>query len=103
MRGKVRAVPVEQIDYIVASGPYAELHVGGQRHIIREAMQTLEERLDPKVFLRIHRSVIVRIALVDTLLRGAGGDYEVQLKSGVRLRVGRSRREALEKRLGKTS
>lgn len=102
MRGKLRVVPVGDIDYIVASGPYAELYVGDRRLLIREAMQTLEERLDPATFLRIHRSVIVRLDLVDTLHKGAGGDYEVQLKSGVRLRVSRSRREELERRLGVT-
>jgi two-component system, LytTR family, response regulator len=100
MKGKVRVVPVAEVDYIVASGPYAELYVGERRYLIREAMQTLEERLDPAVFFRIHRSAIVRLSLVDTLLRGAGGDYEVQLKSGVKLRVSRSRREELERRLG---
>ncbi len=100
MRGKVRVIPVTEIDYITASGPYAELHVAGKRYLIREAMQTLEERLDPHVFFRIHRSAIVKLALVDTFLRGAGGDYEVQLKDGTRLRVSRSRREALEKLLG---
>ena len=100
MRGKVRVVPVEQIDYITASGPYAELHTGDRTHIIRETMQTLEERLDPRQFIRIHRSAIVRLALVDTLLRGAGGDYAVQLKGGLRLPVSRSRREELERRLG---
>ena len=100
MRGKVRVVPVDQIDYITASGPYAELHTGDRTHIIRETMQTLEERLDPRQFIRIHRSAIVRLALVDTLLRGAGGDYEVQLKGGLRLPVSRSRREELERRLG---
>ena len=63
-------------------------------------MQTLEERLDPEQFMRIHRSVIVRLDLVDTLHRGAGGDYEVQLKGGARVRVSRSRREALERWLG---
>ena len=103
MKGKMRVVPVAQIEYITASGPYAELHVGAERHIIRESMQNLEEQLDPGRFMRIHRSAIVRIDLVDSLLRGGAGDYEVQLKSGVRLRVGRSRRELLEKRLGKTS
>ena len=41
-----------------------------------------------------------RLALVDTLLRGAGGDYEVQLKNGFKLPVSRSRREELERRLG---
>jgi len=100
MRGKVRVVPVDQIDYITASGPYAELHTGERTHLIRETMQTLEERLDPHQFIRIHRSAIVRLPLVETLHRGAGGDYEVQLKSGLRLPVSRSRREELERRLG---
>jgi two-component system LytT family response regulator len=99
-RGKVRSVPVDEIDYIIQSGPYAELHTGGKRHLIREAMQTLEERLDPRRFMRVHRSMIVRLDLVETLHRGAGGDYEVQLKSGARVRVSRSRREALERWLG---
>ena len=101
-RGKVRVVPVSDIEYIVASGPYAELHVGDRRHLIREAMQTLEERLDPARFIRVHRSIIVRLDLIDALLRGAGGDYEVQLRTGARLKVSRSRREALERRMGIT-
>jgi two-component system LytT family response regulator len=100
MRGKVRVVAVDQIDYITASGPYAELHTGERTHLIRETMQTLEERLDPRQFIRIHRSAIVRLPLVDTLHKGAGGDYEVQLKGGLRLPVSRSRREELERRLG---
>src|SRR5205085_7709148 len=100
MRGKVRVVPVEQIDYITADGPYAELHTGDRTHLIRETMHTLEDRLDPRHFIRIHRSAIVRLELVDTLHRGAGGDYEVQLKSGLRLPVSRSRREELERRVG---
>ena len=99
-RGKVQVVPVAEIDFIVASGPYAELYVKDRRHLIRESMTVLEERLDPAHFLRIHRSVIVRIALVETLHKSPGGDYEVQLKGGRRLRVSRSRREELERRLG---
>jgi two-component system LytT family response regulator len=100
MRGKVQSIPVDQIDYIVQSGPYAELHSGGRRHLIREAMQTLEERLDPRKFMRVHRSMIVRLDLVEALHRGTGGDYEVQLKGGARVKVSRSRREALERWLG---
>jgi len=99
-KGQVRVVPVKQIDYIVASGPYAELYVGDKRYIIRERMQTLEERLDPSRFFRIHRSAIVRLDLVETLLRNPGGDYAMQLKGGVRLKVSRSRFEELEKRMG---
>ena len=103
MRGKVRVVPVSQVEYITASGPYVELHTSERAYLIREAIHSLEERLDPERFLRIHRSIIVRVDLIDTFHRGAGGDYEVQLKSGARLRVSRSRREELERRLGVTS
>ncbi|HEU4993723.1 MAG TPA: LytTR family DNA-binding domain-containing protein [Gemmatimonadaceae bacterium] len=100
MRGKVRVVPVSEVDFIIASGPYAELYSGDRRYVIRESMQHLEDRLDPDVFIRTHRSVIVRLDLIETLHKGAGGDYEVQLKGGRRLRVSRSRLEALERKLG---
>jgi two-component system, LytTR family, response regulator len=100
MRGQVRVVPVETIDYITASGPYAEIHVGEKTYIIRERMQTLEERLDPSRFFRIHRSVIVRLERIDTLLREPGGDYAVQLKGGPRLSVSRNRVEPLEQWMG---
>jgi two-component system LytT family response regulator len=100
MRGQVRVVPVKQIDYMVASGPYAELYVGDKRYLIRERMQTLEERLDPAKFFRIHRSAIVRLDLIETLIKNPGGDYGVQLKSGVKLKVSRSRFESLEALLG---
>jgi two-component system LytT family response regulator len=100
MRGQVRVVPVATIEYISASGPYAEIHVGDRTYIIRERMQTLEERLDPTHFFRIHRSVIVKLEQIETLLREAGGDYAVQLRCGARLSVSRNRVEPLEKWMG---
>jgi two-component system, LytTR family, response regulator len=100
MRGQTRVIPVGKIDYITASGPYAELHIGEGVFAVRERMQSLEERLDPKRFARIHRSAIVRLDLVDTLLRASGGDYAVRLRNGVELSVSRGRREELERRLG---
>ena len=99
-RGQVRVVPVTKVDYITASGPYAELHVGGRTFAIRERMQTLDEQLDPAAFFRIHRSAIVRLDRIDTLLHAGGGDYSVRLKDGTELSVSRSRREELEERLG---
>lgn len=100
MRGQVRVVPVESIDYVEASGPYAELHVGDKTYVIRERMQTLEDRLDPSRFFRIHRSAIVRIDRIESLLRSSGGDYAVRLKGGTELSVSRSRREELEEKIG---
>ena len=99
-RGQVRVVPVDKVDYITADGPYAELHVGDRVFAIRERMQTLDERLDPEVFFRIHRSAIVRIDRIDTLLRHPGGDYGVRLKNGTELSLSRGRRDELEQKLG---
>src|SRR5437868_8471084 len=98
-RGKVRFIPVSDIDYILASGPYAELVVGDRKHLIREAMQNLEKQLDPARFFRVHRSAIVQLDRVDALLKARGGDCDVQLRNGVKIKIARSRREELEKRL----
>jgi len=98
-RGQLRVVPVSKIDYITASGPYAELHIADKTFAVRERMQMLEERLDPDVFFRIHRSAIVRLDRIDSLRRAAGGDYAVRLKDGTELSLSRSRREELEQRL----
>lgn len=100
LRGQIRAVPVDRIEYITASGPYAELHIEGKTFAVRERMQALEERLDPQRFFRIHRSAIVRIDMIDVFLRHAGGDYGVRLKNGAELSVSRSKREELEALLG---
>ena len=98
-RGKVSFVPVSDIEFITASGPYVEIHAAGKTHLIREPIQGLEDRLDPSEFLRIHRSIIVRFPLVTALHKGGGGDYELELRNGQRLKVSRGRREAVEQRL----
>lgn len=100
MRGQVRVVPVSEIDFITASGSYAELHVGSDTFVIRERMQTLEERLNPEDFFRIHRSTIVRLDQIDSLLFSGGGDYALKLKDGRQLKISRGRKEELEERLG---
>ena len=98
-RGRVRFVPVEGIDVIEADGPYAVLHVGERRFVIRERMQTLEARLDPALFVRVHRSTIVRTELIEELLIGGQGDYAARLADGREVRVSRGRRADLEAHL----
>lgn len=99
-RGQVRVVPVEDIEAITASGPYVELHVGEKAWLVRERMQTLEERLDPARFARVHRSAIVRLDRIEALLREGGGDYTLRLKGGRQLPVSRSRVDALQRWMG---
>jgi two-component system LytT family response regulator len=62
-------------------------------------MQSLEEHLDPNQFFRIHRSTIVQLDRIETLLVGAGADYTACLKNGQRLKISRKRWEALLQRL----
>jgi two-component system, LytTR family, response regulator len=100
MRGQMRIVPVDRIDFITADGSYAELHVGDDRLVVREQMQALEERLDPKRFCRIHRGTIVQLDRVESLTYSPGGDYGVLLRDRRHLRVSRGRYEELQQRLG---
>jgi two-component system LytT family response regulator len=100
-RGETRIVSVSALTHVTADGSYAELHTReGDTHLIRERMKTLADRLDPDVFMRIHRSVIVRLDAVASILRGGGGDYGVRLHDDTRLRLSRSRVDELEERLG---
>ena len=99
-RGQVRLVPVDAVDYVSSDGPYAEVHAGGEVHVLRETMRALEGRLDPAAFFRIHRSTIVRVDRVEALLTAPGGDYAVRLRDGTRLSLSRGRRDAFARRLG---
>ena len=58
------------LDVVEAVGSYAELHTGEETHLIRERMKTLEERLHPEAFMRIHRSTIVRLEEVRAMAPG---------------------------------
>ena len=99
-RGQVRVVPVAKVLHITASGPYAEIHTAEKTYLIREQMQVLEDRLDPQRFVRVHRSAIVRLDQIEALRRNQSGDYTLQLRGGLQLKVSRSRSEELEKRVG---
>ena len=92
-------VPVADVEWIESDGDYARIHAAGKAHLVSVRMHALEERLDPRRFLRIHRSVIVSLALVSELQRDDDGAGTVVLRSGVRLRVARGRWEHLERAL----
>jgi two-component system LytT family response regulator len=99
-RGKARIVSVDDITHITADGSYAELHTADGTHVIRERMKALASRLDPKQFVRVHRSAIVRLDEVELILRSGGGNYAVRLEDGTTVSVSRGRIEELQERLG---
>ena len=96
----LRVVPVTELECVRAQGNYVELCVGKRTLLLRETMANLEARLDPRLFLRVHRSHIVRLDLVDGMEACAGGGCLVRMRSGLRLAAGRSYRAALRQALG---
>lgn len=97
--GRAIFLRAAEIDWIEAADYYACLHVGERSHLLRRSMADLERDLDQRMFCRIHRSAIVNIARVRELRLDANGEYEVVLQNGVVLRMSRSYREQLQKRL----
>jgi len=89
--GRVRFVPVADVDWIEADGNYMVLHVGDAQHRLRASLAGLTEGLDPKQFVRIHRSVIVNIERIREVQPWFGGDYIAILRTGAKLRVSRLR------------
>jgi len=83
-------VPVEQILWIEAANKYVVVHTTGRDHIARQTIQSLEDALDPKQFLRIHRSILVRKAAVRGLHPLFHGDYIVKLINGAELTLSRN-------------
>jgi two-component system, LytTR family, response regulator len=90
----------DEIDWIEAQDYYVEVHAAGTAHLHREPLRDLEARLDPKRFVRIHRSAIVQIDRIRQLQSLPSGDAAVILRDGTELRVSRSRRDAIRAILG---
>lgn len=97
--GQVHVVPTREVDWIEGADYYARLHVGTRVHLIRETLTSLEQRLDARRFLRIHRSAIVNLSRVRRVEAHQRGDAMAILASGARLKVMRSARAELESRL----
>jgi two-component system LytT family response regulator len=93
--GRAFFVKTEEIDWVEAEGKYVRLHAGRESYLLREAIGSLEAQLDPKKFLRIHRSSIVNIDRVRELQPWFHQDYRVILRDGTELILSRSCRKKL--------
>lgn len=93
--GRIVFLRVDEIDWIEAADNYARIHAGRESHLIRETLQSLEERLNREKFLRIHRSTLVNLDRVRELQPLFHGDYLVKLNDGTELTLSRSYRDKL--------
>jgi two-component system, LytTR family, response regulator len=100
--GRIFFLGVEEIDRIEAADNYVRLHAGRDSHLLRETMNNLERRLDPALFLRVHRSTIINVRRIKELHPLFRGEYEIILHDGTRLTSGRGYRTRLQELCGNT-
>jgi two-component system LytT family response regulator len=95
-RGRILFLPVSDIRWIGAEENYVRICTAGESHLLRETMARLEKRLDPEVFLRVHRSSIVNLQFVKEVRSEAEGEATVVLVSGERIPMSRSYRSRIQ-------
>jgi two-component system LytT family response regulator len=100
--GRILFLDVEEIDWVQAADNYVAVHAGRESHLLHTTMNSLEQKLDPDAFLRIHRSAIVNLKRIKELHPMFHGEYRVILKDGTELTSGRSYRDKLQKLVNET-
>jgi two-component system LytT family response regulator len=99
--GRIYFLETREIDWIEAEGNYVSVHSARKSHLLRETISSLEAQLDPKKFVRIHRSSIVRLDFIQELQPWFHGEYRVILQDGTQLTLSRNHRDKLQEALGK--
>ncbi len=92
---RIYFVDAEDVDWFQSAGNYVRLHTGEAQHLIRSTLADLQSRLDPRRFVRIHRSTIVNVSRIAEVKPWVGGDYIAILRDGRRLKVSRTYRDDL--------
>lgn len=94
--GRDIVIPVNAVDHIEADDVYAAVIANGKRQLVRTSLDGIERSLDPAVFVRVHRSYIVRIDRIREVRRDDAGNVELLTASGARVPVSRRRRPAID-------
>lgn len=98
-RGRILFLSVDDIRWIEAQENYVRICTGKDSHLLRETIGSMESRLDPNSFLRVHRSAIVNLHYVKEVKNESDGDATVVLKSGEQVPMSRSYRAKIQKTL----
>ncbi|HUB29391.1 MAG TPA: LytTR family DNA-binding domain-containing protein [Terracidiphilus sp.] len=89
-RGRILFLPVTDIRWIGAEENYVRICTEKESHLLRETMTGIEQKLDPQMFLRVHRSAIVNLQFVKEVRTESQGDFVVHLVNGQRVSMSRS-------------
>ncbi len=96
-RAELIRIEAGQIDRIEAERDYMRLHLGTRSYLLHQTISTLEQRLDPAAFIRLHRSHIVRRDLIKSLRHDGNGVWFAQVSAPAG-----SGAEPIELRIGRT-
>ncbi len=88
------------MDWVEAEGVYVRLQVGATSYLLRESLRNVEQRLDPRRFLRIHRSTILNLDRAKKIVPHFNGGAVVILRDGRQLKMSRSYRDRVSATLG---
>jgi two-component system LytT family response regulator len=89
--GALVPLPVERVAWFEADGDYVTAHAAGARHVLHLSLGRLEARLDPRRFVRVHRTHIVNLEQVRAFRPDGRGNLEAELLDGTRVPVSRAR------------
>ncbi len=92
---ELRVLPLDEVDYIEAQADYVAFRHAGRDHLKVQRISELEAQLDPRQFVRVHRSFIVNLRQLQAVERTESNGYAVRLRSGKRIPVSRSGHERL--------
>lgn len=95
--GDIFFLDVDEIDWVEAQDNYVGLHVDKKKHLLRETMSGLEKKLDPRRFVRVHRSAIINVDRVRVVQPEPSGEYAIVLENGTTLHTSRGFRDRLRK------
>jgi two-component system LytT family response regulator len=100
LTGRTILLPTDEIEWIETHGNYLKVHAGRESHLIRGTMQSLETKLDPEKFVRVHRSVIVNVEKIKEIYPRSNGDQDLVLQNGRQLMLSRNYRDKFFAALG---
>jgi len=95
-RGRILFLHVSDIRWIGAEENYVRISTESESHLLRETMTRLEEKLDPQMFLRVHRSSIVNLQYVKEVRTEKDGEFAVLLANGQKIAMSRSYRSRIQ-------
>lgn len=94
LAGKIYFLDIEEIEHISASGYYIEIFANGKKHLVRQSLHSIYEKLDRDRFIRIHRSVIIHLKFLSEINRAGLNDFSVKMKNGTIFKISKTYKKA---------